>query len=149
VFTGLFVFGNVTHAAVYDFGNMLKASPNYAAAPDSFTQLATKVDGFGILAFENSINNNSFSRSGEYAYLGSMLSDAAPDMGARKPATSLIDSTVLSPVIYIDARGADGAYSAKYQPVAAVPEPETYVMLLAGFGLLCFSARRRKNDSFD
>ena len=28
--------------------------------------------------------------------------------------------------------------------IAAVPEPATYTMLLAGLGLLCFSARRRK-----
>jgi type VI secretion system secreted protein VgrG len=30
-------------------------------------------------------------------------------------------------------------------PVAAVPEPETYAMLLAGLGLIGFTARRRKN----
>ena len=29
-------------------------------------------------------------------------------------------------------------------PVPEVPEPETYAMLLAGLGLLCFYARRRK-----
>ena len=28
--------------------------------------------------------------------------------------------------------------------VAAVPEPETYAMLLAGLGLIGFTARRRK-----
>ena len=30
-------------------------------------------------------------------------------------------------------------------PVAAVPEPETYAMLLAGLGLLGFTARRSKS----
>jgi hypothetical protein len=29
--------------------------------------------------------------------------------------------------------------------VAAVPEPETYAMFLAGLGLLGFTARKRKN----
>lgn len=32
-----------------------------------------------------------------------------------------------------------------YTPVAAVPEPETYAMMLAGLGLLGFTARRKKN----
>jgi hypothetical protein len=31
-----------------------------------------------------------------------------------------------------------------YNPVAAIPEPETYAMLLAGLGLLGFMAKRRK-----
>lgn len=31
--------------------------------------------------------------------------------------------------------------------VAAVPEPETYAMLLAGLGLIGFSARRRKANT--
>jgi len=33
--------------------------------------------------------------------------------------------------------------------VSAVPEPETYAMLLAGLGLIGFSARRRRSDTFD
>ena len=32
-------------------------------------------------------------------------------------------------------------------PVAAVPEPETYAMMLAGLGLLGFAARRRKQKA--
>ncbi len=31
-----------------------------------------------------------------------------------------------------------------YEYVMAVPEPETYAMLLAGLGLIGFSARRRR-----
>jgi hypothetical protein len=33
--------------------------------------------------------------------------------------------------------------------VSAVPEPETIAMLLAGLGLIGFSARRRRTDTFD
>jgi PEP-CTERM motif len=33
-----------------------------------------------------------------------------------------------------------------YTPTQAVPEPETYAMLLAGLGLLSFTARRRKQN---
>ena len=46
--------------------------------------------------------------------------------------------------MYVHVQGIDGGYSAKYTPVVtAVPEPETYAMLLAGLGLIGFSARRR------
>jgi hypothetical protein len=33
-----------------------------------------------------------------------------------------------------------------YSPVAAIPEPETYAMMLAGLGMLAFWGRRRKPD---
>lgn len=47
--------------------------------------------------------------------------------------------------MYLHVQGIDGGYSAKYTPiVSAVPEPETYAMLLAGLGLIGFSVRRRK-----
>jgi hypothetical protein len=48
--------------------------------------------------------------------------------------------------MYLHVQGIDGGYSAKYTPVvSAVPEPETYAMLLIGLGLIGFSARRRKH----
>lgn len=37
------------------------------------------------------------------------------------------------------ANGATGA-------VAAIPEPETYLLMLAGLGVLGFAARRRRQD---
>jgi len=40
--------------------------------------------------------------------------------------------------------GALSNYRGYASPVAAVPEPETYAMLLAGLGLMGFIARRRK-----
>jgi len=43
-----------------------------------------------------------------------------------------------------------GGYSGDQQytvPVAAIPEPETYAMLLAGLGLVGFTARRRKQHA--
>ncbi len=41
------------------------------------------------------------------------------------------------------------AYAQATNPIAPVPEPETYAMLLAGFGLVGFLAFRRKDDSSD
>jgi len=53
------------------------------------------------------------------------------------PGSSLTD-------MYVHVQGIDGDNSAKYTPVVtAVPEPGTYAMLLAGLGLISFSARRR------
>lgn len=48
---------------------------------------------------------------------------------------------------YIHVQGITGGYSAKYTPLSAVPEPATYVMLLAGLGLVGFIASRRKSQN--
>jgi len=44
--------------------------------------------------------------------------------------------------------GYHGTISVGPVSVSPVPEPQTYAMLLAGLGLLAFTARRRKNSSF-
>ena len=47
---------------------------------------------------------------------------------------------------YVHVQGGPNGGSAKYLAVSVVPEPETYAMMLAGLGLLGFTARRRKNS---
>lgn len=49
--------------------------------------------------------------------------------------------------MFVHVQGIDGGYSAKYTPVTVIPEPGIYVMLLAGLGLVGFSARRRMNNA--
>lgn len=50
--------------------------------------------------------------------------------------------------MYVHVQGITGGYSAKYTPVVTVvPEPEVYAMMLAGLGLLGFSARRRMKNA--
>ena len=70
-----------------------------------------------------------------------------------------LDSAVLASIIslgyldiVIDRNSSGDFYGFDYlklndYSVAVVPEPETYAMLLAGLGLLGFTARRRKNLS--
>lgn len=49
---------------------------------------------------------------------------------------------------YVHVQGINGCKSAKYTPLMTpVPEPESYAMLLAGLGLVGFTARRRKHVS--
>ncbi|MFZ5526645.1 MAG: PEP-CTERM sorting domain-containing protein [Pseudomonadota bacterium] len=56
-------------------------------------------------------------------------------------------SAALGTAVYV-ANGLDGqAVVNMTQAVAAVPEPETYAMLLAGLGVVGFSLRRRMNKS--
>jgi hypothetical protein len=199
--TCLLAFGNIAHAAVYNFGTLLTASSGYNApnsfASNPFAQLTTTDNGSGVWAFMLSINNNLFSSFGNGTFLGSMSFDFTPDPATR-PVSTFIGSNVggvtsvtstngtglsgLTDIdfgtafgqgagnrlaqndwvswnvsglyqgssltnMYLKVQGIDGGYSAKYTPVVtAVPEPGTYVMLLAGFILLGYSARHRKND---
>lgn len=92
---GFLAFGNVAHAAVYNFGSLLTA--DYAApnsfSSDPFAQLQTTDNGGGIWTFMMTINNNLFSSFGSGAFLGSMSFDFTPDPIAQ-PASTFIASNV-------------------------------------------------------
>jgi hypothetical protein len=54
----------------------------------------------------------------------------------------------LPPFAYLSADAAwNGSATLAYTYTAAIPEPETYAMLLAGLGLLGFTARRKKQNA--
>jgi hypothetical protein len=48
---------------------------------------------------------------------------------------------------YTGTDGFDHYFRLDSSQVAAVPEPETYAMMLAGLGLIGFAARRRKQQA--
>ena len=58
-----------------------------------------------------------------------------------------LGSSLTNMYVRVQGIGDNGQYSAKYTPVTPVPEPETYAMLLAGLGLIGFTARRRKQNT--
>lgn len=202
----LLAFGNVAHAAVYDFGSLLTVSSAYIApdsfASDPFVVLSTTDNGGGVWTMSLSINNNLFSNFGTGAFIDSMSFDSTPDPSSQ-PVSTFISSDGVTSVTSTSGTGGSGlsdidfgtafgqgasnrlsqndwvqwnvsglplgsdltnmyvhlqgigeeGYSAKYTPIApivtAIPEPGTYAMLLAGLGLIGFSARHRKSETFD
>ena len=74
----------------------------------------------------------------------------APGPWGLVTSTTTLGAPVLADSLRFTATGGDGYYAvSEIQAfgVAAVPEPETYAMLLAGLGFLGFVARRRKQQT--
>ena len=69
--------------------------------------------------------------------------------GTTGSSTHTVSNMVAGNYFYVVSGSADGMAGGQYtlaSTVTAVPEPETYAMMLAGLGALGFLARRRRND---
>jgi hypothetical protein len=155
VVVGLLASSGACHAAVYDFGNLSIASSNFAAAPGSFVQRASGGKSFGNGIVDQNISNNSFNRFNEGASTSPFGFN--PEQGAKKSVAGLRDGNLLlASVTYDDmqphGQRSVGGYSINLPvkaPATEAPALAPYTMMLAGFGLLFLSARRRKSDTFD
>lgn len=84
------------------------------------------------------INNVGYIRIVDVLGNGTELDDFPTEYGPRNPIYDPY-KTVQSAGFDLDAIGV-----LNYAQVVAVPEPESYAMLLAGLGMIAFTARRRK-----
>ncbi len=78
---------------------------------------------------------------------GNVLSTESVNFGAPWTSKSLTFTTSGNAVLSFAGQTTEGdstAFIDNISVTAAVPEPETYAMLLAGLGLMGFIARRRK-----
>jgi hypothetical protein len=113
---------------------------NFTIAPtEQFAAVAADIDN--LSAFE--INLSSFGAK----LIGSSQTWNAVQVGD----TIRFDSMVLAPgnydlQIFGTVTGTLGAAYAGTISAFAVPEPETYAMMLVGLGMMGFMVRRRKND---
>jgi hypothetical protein len=116
------------------------SSAVFAAGSNGYADLSSGIkfgdDNGDGLNFSNTgtVANNSYANG-----LGLMRLDAPPSGGNAATYTPYVDGG-FAVRAYFDA--ANGAVT-----ISAVPEPETYAMLLAGLGLMGAIARRRRNQA--
>ena len=104
------------------------------AASSAWAGKSTFNDTFGLMNFSNagSVANNSYASG-----LGVLRIDSKATGQLLSINTPYVDGTAVNAWV-----AADGLHIAA--AVAAVPEPESYAMFLAGLGMLGFMARRNK-----
>ena len=152
--------GTLSSANVVDWQLTLN-SPNLAGGPTTFFQMSNPsgnnpfypISGSAVSASATDLFFDFGSASQSYLVFYSQNSAATSDnwwclvsggfncIGEPNPSET-IGYGATSNVAETEFRGQAGNVS--IASVSAVPEPETYAMMLAGLGLLGFAARRRK-----
>jgi hypothetical protein len=139
------VLTNGTWTLAYDLVNGLNLVNNATATPSTpnapgvtgLFGLTGKVVNGQVQLFATSYGLNELSQSYLYSITDTLSNTTIAQAGTESFSTLYTDPTGMTSI-----RGVAFAPSL----IAAVPEPTTYGMLLAGLGLVGFIARRRKNQ---
>lgn len=139
---GIFVFqiGSTLTTASASFVNVLNGSANTGVfwQVGSSATLGTTTTFAGNIIADQSITMNTGANI--------LCGRAIALMGAVTMDTNTISNDCARDQRFYDYGSAGYSGDQNFTlPVAAIPEPETYAMLLAGLGLLGFTARRRKD----
>jgi len=152
--TGAFTASSDTWVRPFD-----DASGLSSIGPVAYDTFAFIASDSGTYEFSMTADNASSVDPYTFLYQGSFDPSAQftnfvigdDDGGAGFP-NSFFEATLTAGTTYVYVMSAFnkistlGGYSATIKgPIAAVPEPQTYAMLLAGLGLLGVSARRRQS----
>lgn len=128
---GLLALGNSAFAAVYNFGNIQTGPTGYTIQGTNFSG----DDAAASINFDSSpgplnqtISNLMTMNRVVYASVNNDI-DLRKKFSQRSKRKYYKDNWVKKPPV-----------------TSPVPEPETYAMILAGLGLIIFTARNRKQD---
>ncbi|MDX1915360.1 MAG: PEP-CTERM sorting domain-containing protein [Methylophilus sp.] len=97
--------------------------------------------------FGPSLNNKFFDTTNLFGATSNLYMSAQTTQAASNAASIYVGLKTATgqDIVAKTYQGTGGEWRLQIAAVTAVPEPETYAMLLAGLGLMGFSARRRTN----